>query len=296
MIVSASVLAAVVASKAKRFYGLPFCGKSLRANKMPGPLRSGIFVLGLLFSLGLQADCPPLGPLQAVQLAAVTDGDSLRLQDGRRVRLLGINAPEMARKAKPAEPFATQAAAALRERLAGQQTVYLHRYGQDRYGRLLAEVYRHPDRGHLGEWLLRRGLARAVVVPPHQRADDCLWRSEARARQGALGVWAQAPLLATRATAADQGFVLLAGQVVSVSRGRTAIWIDLRGDVVVRIGKSDWGYFADENWQQWPGRWLELRGWLRHRSVQPPYASLKIDLRHPAMMRWLPPSDGSGAK
>ena len=260
---------------------------------MPGPLRPGIFVWALLCSVlfvstASFADCVPLGPLQAVKLAAVTDGDSLRLRDGRRVRLLGINAPELARDGRAAEPLANLARQTLQALLAGRQTVYLHTYGQDRYRRVLAEVYRQPGGEHLGEALLRRGLARAIVVPPQWRADDCLWAAEAAARAESLGLWAEPPRQSEAATADDEGFVVMTGRIESVSRSRHAIWLDLDGDVVLKVAEADWPHFSDARWQQWQGRNIELRGWLRSRSSKPPFASLKMDLRHPAMMRWLP--------
>ena len=218
------------------------------------------------------------------------------MRDGRRLRLLGINAPELAREGRPAEPLANQARQALQALLAGRQTVYVHNYGHDRYQRVLAEVYLEPDGGHLGEALLRRGLARAIVVPPHWREDDCLWRAEAAARAQSLGLWGNPPLLSSAATVADEGFVLLRGRVESVSRSRHAVWIDLPGDVVVKVAERDWPHFDHENWQQWLGRDIELRGWLRSRRAKPPFATLKMHLRHPAMMRWLPRQQQGGAK
>ena len=41
------------------------------------------------------------------------DGDTLALEDGRSVRLLGINTPETGRDGEPSEPFAEDARALL---------------------------------------------------------------------------------------------------------------------------------------------------------------------------------------
>ena len=145
----------------------------------------------------------------------------------------------------------------------------------DRYRRVLAEVYTGPNGGHVGETLLKQGLARGVVVPPHWRGDDCLWRAEAQARERSLGLWNKPPLRSSAATTADQGFVLMTGRVESVSQSRHAIWVDLQGDVVLKVAESDWRYFGNEDWQQWIGREIELRGWLRSRRAKPGFASLK---------------------
>jgi endonuclease YncB( thermonuclease family) len=92
----------------------------------------------------------------------VVDGDTVRLAGGERVRLLGIDAPEM-RKGKPGrsgpfpEPGAAQATEALREMVEGK-TVRVVRRGRDDYGRTLAKLYLE-DGTDAGAELLRRGLA-----------------------------------------------------------------------------------------------------------------------------------------
>jgi endonuclease YncB( thermonuclease family) len=71
-------------------------------------------------------------------VARVTDGDTLRLLDGRRVRLVQIDAPEAG------ECFARAATRALARRLPGSARVLLVRDpaldGRDEHGRLLRYV------------------------------------------------------------------------------------------------------------------------------------------------------------
>src|SRR5690606_25342240 len=50
--------------------------------------------------------CPEITAHERVRLSAVHDGDTLRLTDGRRVRLLAINAPELATDGKAEQPLA----------------------------------------------------------------------------------------------------------------------------------------------------------------------------------------------
>ena len=54
------------------------------------------------------------GTLPLVGVAKVVDGDTLRLVDGRSVRLIGINTPELGRDGRKAEPFAVAAQRRLR--------------------------------------------------------------------------------------------------------------------------------------------------------------------------------------
>jgi endonuclease YncB( thermonuclease family) len=81
----------------------------------------------------------------------VLDGDTLRLADGRRIRLRSVDAPELGR------PFADEARAFTAARLqAGALTLSPADPPHDRYGRLLADVL--VDGESLQEALLAAGL------------------------------------------------------------------------------------------------------------------------------------------
>lgn len=84
---------------------------------------------------------PPVEPL--LTACSVTDGDTLRCGE-ERVRLLAIDAPELAGHCRPGrdcvegDPLA--ATAALEAAVEGR-ALTIARFGQDRYGRTLAVVY-----------------------------------------------------------------------------------------------------------------------------------------------------------
>lgn len=91
----------------------------------------------------------------------VYDGDTLTLADERRVRLLGIDAPEIKEK----QPFAEESRDFLR-RFCAKKQIFLEFDGEreDKYGRLLAYVFVKGYHGAVdlcvnGE-LLKAGLAR----------------------------------------------------------------------------------------------------------------------------------------
>jgi endonuclease YncB( thermonuclease family) len=73
-------------------------------------------------------------------VASVTDGDTLRCADGTRVRLAGIDAPEMPghcakwRQCTPGDPFAAKQALA---RVAGGKALQCEKLGAS-YNRVLA--------------------------------------------------------------------------------------------------------------------------------------------------------------
>lgn len=131
----------------------------------------------------------------------VIDGDTLivALPDAReggaatRVRLWGIDAPEMARPFNtppvPGEPFAQEATDLLRDVCAEQEVLLLlepHR-PRDRYGRLLAHVVL-PDGRHAAELLVEAGLARADERWPHRYLER-LEQLETQAQRAGVGMW-----------------------------------------------------------------------------------------------------------
>lgn len=71
----------------------------------------------------------------------VTDGDTLRI-DGERIRLLGIDAPEIhgCRQGRVCVPGDGQASKRSLEGMMGGK-ISVQRVGTDRYGRTLAQVY-----------------------------------------------------------------------------------------------------------------------------------------------------------
>lgn len=116
----------------------------------------------------------------------VTDGDTLRCRDGRRIRLIGIDAPEFGQA-----PYGARARAGL-ETIANKGTtlrVELDVSPTDRYGRTLAYLW--TGSGTLvNEAMAERGLAVPLAIPPNVRHMDRIRAAAARARAGRRGLWA----------------------------------------------------------------------------------------------------------
>lgn len=110
----------------------------------------------------------------------VHDGDTLRLQDGRRIRLWGIDAPELK------QAYGIQSRDYLRQVVG--KVVQLEPHGEDRYGRMLAVV--RLGRRCLNEELLARGLAwwYRKYTPDEKRYEQL----EAEAHRKGLGLWGAA--------------------------------------------------------------------------------------------------------
>lgn len=115
------------------------------------------------------------------------DGDTLRFVGVGRVRVIGVDTPEL----HPAPEPCARAARAFVAGLLPPGTGVRYRPGReprDRYGRLLADV-RLPDGRLLARLLVERGYARLLTIPPNVRHAAALGAAEARARAAGRGVW-----------------------------------------------------------------------------------------------------------
>lgn len=126
----------------------------------------------------------------SVKVRFVLDGDTFDCADGRRVRLLGIDAPEVAHPDQAPEPYSRESADWLKQRIE-KRTVRLQigEPATDRYQRTLAWV--HDERGELiNREILRAGWARLLPdfgLPPD--LEFVLRRAEAEARVAQQGLW-----------------------------------------------------------------------------------------------------------
>ncbi|GAP18547.1 thermonuclease family protein [Levilinea saccharolytica] len=129
------------------------------------------------------------GPREEIALAVrVPDGDGLVLADGRRVRYIGIDAPEMTTWEGPPEPFARQAKAANQQWVVGQRVRLVRDVSEvDRYGRLLRFVY--VGETLVNAELLKAGLARALSIQPDTGRALEFQALEWEARRKGKGLW-----------------------------------------------------------------------------------------------------------
>jgi micrococcal nuclease len=142
--------------------------------------------VGLLFSAC--GDEPARSPHEAM-VVQVLDGDTLVLAGGIKVRVLGIDAPEMARDGQPADFLAHQAKATLADLTLNRQIgLEYDRLRYDRYGRLLAYVFL-PDHTLVNAELVRRGLARIYSHAPNARYRKTLLAAQGEAILAQRGIW-----------------------------------------------------------------------------------------------------------
>jgi micrococcal nuclease len=152
-------------------------------------------VFTALVGCGSDSSAPP-EEAGAGQVVSVVDGDTLVVRhDGLddRVRLLGIDTPELGGPYTEEECFGRQASARMRALAAPGDTVRLEtdptQDTRDRNDRLLAYVYRDGDSWSLNERMVAEGFARVFAVGrPFAKAAD-FWYLERAARSGRQGMW-----------------------------------------------------------------------------------------------------------
>lgn len=218
-------------------------------------------------SLALAEECPLLPDGQEVTVRQVVDGDTLRLVDGRSVRLIGVNAPELGRSGGTAQPFAEAARRrlqALVEASGERLRLVPGREATDHYGRTLAHLYDRQG-SNLEARLIAEGLGYAVAIAPNTRLAGCQAAAERLARQARLGLWKQDPTIAASAIR-DGGFALVQGRLQGVERNRGGLWLQFDGELVVNVPSRFVDAFDELPLPQWIGRTLEARGWISDRS------------------------------
>lgn len=231
------------------------------------------------------ATCAALAPGPARTVVRVIDGETVALDDGSELRLVGALAPRAIDVgADPgAWPLEVEAAAELRALVLGKSiAVAFGGEPGDRYGRMLAHAFiasgaqRRWVQGHL----LEQGLARAYLQAGNRACARELLEAEAGARRAGRGLWADA---AYRIRAADpeelasyrNTFQVVEGRIARVAQARGIIYINFGPDrraFAVRMRRSDRelliGGPADDA-KALEGAYVRIRGWVELRRQAP---------------------------
>lgn len=133
------------------------------------------------------------GARLAGTVTRVVDGDTVHVRLGGRdetVRYIGMDTPETVKPHTPVQCFGEAASAANHRLVAGARVeLRLDAEARDRYGRLLAYVYRRRDGLFVNAALVRGGFATILTIPPNVRhaADLRALQRDAQARR--RGLW-----------------------------------------------------------------------------------------------------------
>ncbi len=246
----------------------------------------GRFFIYLVFSLlGSQAYSTPqpscnLGSAdETAEVTHVIDGDTVILKDGRHIRLIGINTPEIGRNGKASEPGAKAAKKHLQSLLQGHRQIFLKYDAEefDRYKRTLAHLFL-PDGENIQANLLAEGLAIPLTIPPNLIYLDCYLHHSNQAIASQRGLWSlqqYKPLASTTLDKNIRGYHVITGRVERIGESRSSIWINLTGKVALRIKRKDLRYFNEPELQDLQGKMIQVRGWIYNKNKE-----LRINLKH----------------
>jgi micrococcal nuclease len=208
-------------------------------------------------------------------VAAVVDGDTVRLDSGHTVRLLDINTPELAHSGRAAEPLGPQAQAALRAMVLGQRVaVQLGARVYDPYDRVLGHLFLERDTPNrwVNGGMVAGGYAHVYTFPDNRLYGRELLVLEAQARATSRGIWGlqrwQTRQSDQCCDAQDMGkFMIVRGVVRHVARVQDISYLNFgdnwRTDFSIAIPRKQDKLFRKDglkNYQDLLGQTIMVRG------------------------------------
>ncbi|HET7307818.1 MAG TPA: thermonuclease family protein [Gammaproteobacteria bacterium] len=228
------------------------------------------------------ADCSPVGVRHRAHVRYVIDGDTVILDGGRHIRIVGLNAPEIGHDGAPDQPFARAARDRLIALLANAHGRIVWSTAPDRrdhYGRTLAHVY--IDGRDAAALLLKAGLAAVIAIPPNVRRSACYDAAEGVARGAHRGLWSRTAAVVRGGDVAATGFQIVRGHVARVSVKHAGTLLTLAGGLDIWIPAADRPFFRRPP-KRLDGHEVLVRGWLHDYHGRP-----EITVRHPAVLTML---------
>lgn len=132
---------------------------------------------------------------ERVLVTEVIDGDTLKINNEQKVRLIGIDTPETKDPRKPMQCFGKEASNELK-RLIDKKYVILEKdiSETDKYSRLLRYIYLPLESGQvlfIQDYLVRGGFAKVLTYPPDVKFNEQLREAERSAKENNRGLWSK---------------------------------------------------------------------------------------------------------
>jgi micrococcal nuclease len=227
----------------------------------------------------------------------VVDGDTVLLDNGLVVRLIGIQAPHLSlgREELDDWPKGPDAKAAL-EAITLNKPVLL-RYGgadRDRHGRTLAQLYlTDGSNTWVQAEMLKAGMARVYSFPDNRACLDELFATEGRARLGSLGIWGDPYYRVRRAerpadlATLEGHYELIEGRVLKAEKAGALVYLNFgrsyKEDFTAVIDAKALRLFADAKLDPLTlgGALVRVRGWIELRDGP------RVTITHPEQIEVL---------
>ena len=252
-----------------------------------------IYTASLLTAANVLAkdSCALVNKSETVQVRYIHDGDTLFLTDGRKLRLIGLNTPELEQEGQTSEPLAIQARNHLRKLLQQSKNTLLIEYDQaskDKYGRTLAHAFLTNGQ-NITQILITQGYATSLIVPPNLQHWQCYQQAEKQARTHNTGIWA---LDSYQTQTVEQlpekanGFFIVRGTVRNIQHYKKSAMIQLEQKLELFIHADDMVYFTDTLKTIKTGQSLKASGWIHPRKTR-----LLMRIRHPSVIEYTTPQN-----
>src|SRR3989344_9651177 len=118
----------------------------------------------------------------------VVDGDTIELENGKIVRFVGIDTPEIVDPRRPVGCFGKEASNETKSLLTGKIVILQKDVSEtDKYKRLLRYVFLPLENGQIlfiNDYLVREGFAKVYTYPPDVKFDSQFRQAETEAKEG----------------------------------------------------------------------------------------------------------------
>jgi endonuclease YncB( thermonuclease family) len=177
----------------------------------------------------------------------IPDGDTIHLKNGLKVRLLGVNCPEIYHDQNLAQKFGKEAKAFLSTLITNKELIikYNENNKLDQYQRLLGEVYVGSENINLE--MIKNGYAFVYSTSPDEIAPE-FYEAEKQAQEKKLGLWGvenDVAVFEKFAPKFESGelvsfvdkTVLVSGTITKYSKNKGAVvmLVQLKEDLVIRV-------------------------------------------------------------
>jgi micrococcal nuclease len=244
--------------------------------KLSRRLLAVVLVATALFSGSLRLGLDAAGP---VRVTKVIDGDTVELEGGERLRLIGIDTPESYRKERDSfiyepMPLSKEASDLTLELVEQSDSCRIEpgKESRDRYRRRLGYLFCRSGAGKelfVNLQLLEKGLAVLSVIPPNIKYKDDLWQAQERARNSGAGIWALNKVQAAEADRYIGQIRTVRGRVISAWRGKNIVILnfdkDFKTDFSIVIREQAMRFFEEAGLDPitaYNGKQIEITGRL----------------------------------
>ncbi|MDI9347883.1 MAG: thermonuclease family protein [Methylacidiphilales bacterium] len=216
-----------------------------------------------------QSSCALPKQALSAKVQRVLDGDTIKLEGGDEVRIIGINAPELQNRYRPEDPGAREASLELTRLLEQSHNsinVIFETKKVDRFGRLLAHVQNNKGE-NIASKLISQGLVAVAIIPPNSSMADCYLALEQIPRIARKANWAKVTQWHITDSELEEfqgGFAIMYSKVKSIQVvSDQTIYFSLHNGYTLRLKQYDTGY----NPEVFLHKKIIARGWINSKKT-----------------------------